>query len=177
MQGHRSVSAYRNRFLGIVGNLAAGASARVLRELSWRWLKNDRDGFAEFLASEGGANAPESAYNILGEAPAQQEPARAIDWLERLPESRAPTAAQVVFRTWHEAQPAQAMAWLDGLSAAPQPNPALVRGAHQAVASHRQGAAILQGLPAALRPAAREVITGSQLAPESQAALLDALAQ
>jgi hypothetical protein len=160
-----------------IATLDRDASARVLGELSWQWATNDREGFAEFLASEGAANAPESAYTVLGSALARQDPERAVGWLERLPESRAPAAAQAVFRSWHEAQPARALAWLDDLAAAPQPDPALVRGALQAIAFHHQGAEILQGLPATLKPAAREVVTSSQLAPESQVALLEALAE
>ena len=100
-----------------ISSLDEQSMKHVLDQVQWQWSGSDSQGFARFLASPAGKNAPEYALSSAARALARQDPVEALAWANSLPEERRGEAAGTVFTEWQSAQPAAATEWLNKLPA------------------------------------------------------------
>ena len=106
---------------------------QVLDRVTWRWVRNDREGLAEFLTRPEAARAMERTYSRVASELAQHDPKGAMEWAGELPEERVKVAAQAVFSSWHGSQPEAAMAWLEDVPESAGAKDALAREAAQEI--------------------------------------------
>ena len=132
---------------------------RVLSEVTWSWATSDPGSMADFLLTMTNSAAVDSwSDTCLARQMARKNPATALDWAARLPESRGVSAGAQAYAEWRSAQPEAATQWLNGLPSDDQRREPFFQSAIRQLVYNPQASEQLAALAPPERTAARAVI-------------------
>ncbi len=131
---------------------------RVLDEETWSWATSDPSSMADFLLGITNQAIGTWPYTCLGRQMARRNPAAALDWAVRLPDSLAKAAGSEAYAEWRSSQPEAATQWLNGLLADDPRREPFFQSAIRELAYNPQALEQLAAMAPQERAAARAVI-------------------
>jgi hypothetical protein len=151
--------------------------ARALDQVQSWWASSDPKTLAEFLGSYDGDALPARLYGGVARQMVGENPEKAMQWAEGLPENRRLEVGTQAFSWWRYAQSDSAMKWLGELPSEDPRRKPFFREAVEGLAYDPRAADHFAAMSEAERAEARAIIVAAPLPEERRAGLMKALGQ
>ena len=161
--------------LAWLGSLDRESVARALDQVHSWWASADPKTMAEFLGSYKGDDLPARLYGGLVRQMVGENPEKAMNWAEGLPENRRLEVGAQAFGWWRYAQSDLAMKWLGELPSADPRRKAFFREAVEGLAYDPRAPEHFAAMSEAERAEARTIVVAAPLPEERRAGLLKAI--
>ena len=156
-------------------SLDSESVARALEQVQSWWASSDPKTLSEFLGGYQDGNLPTHVYGGLVRQMVGENPAKAMEWAEQLPENKRLSVGAHAFGWWRYAQTDSAMKWLNELPPTDPRRKPFFMTAVEDLAYDPRAANHFAAMSEADRLDARAIIASAPIPEERRVGLLKAL--